>query len=167
MRIEQENGIITLMRGDTLSTPIYINDGTKLDPVIRSLQTYERLYFALMGPGQAFEDAIVKKVYDTSSPKDSQGNTLLVLQPKDTERLLTGKYYYTIKLRAIDEQGVVSVRTLVSPTLFWLDGNNPVSPEPKYWEQGKYDIDKVIIEGGEVDTNIPSDNIIFDGGEIV
>lgn len=165
MRIEPENGIITLMRGDTLTTPIYVNIGTKLKPKYKKLAENEKLYFALMEPNQAFEDAVLKKVYDYLSDTDKDGNVLLKLYPQDTEKLLVGKYYYMIKLRTFDAWDQEVVRTIVQPTLFWLDGNNPERAEPRRHEQGKYLIDHVILEGGELnEDNI--DHIIFEGGEV-
>lgn len=161
-----ENGIINLMRGDSFTTPILINVGSKLSPKYYSLGNRDRLYFGLMEPNQAFEDAVVKKVYDHTSPQDAEGNTLLTLYPKDTERLLVGQYYYMIKLRTIDVFGQESVRTIVPPTLFWLNGNNPVADTDERHEEGKYDIDNVVFEGGEVD-DTAVDIIIFEGGEIV
>ena len=119
------NGIIRLMRGDSFCTPIYINIGTELDPVYKNLTANDVLYFGLMEPNQAFEDAVVKKTFTFLDRKDDKGNTLLILDPKDTEKLLVGKYYYMIKLRTIDKIGHETVITVVPPTLFWLEGNNP------------------------------------------
>lgn len=152
MRIERENGIITLMRGDSLVTPIYINKGSKLQPQYRSLTAEEQLYFGLMEPNQAFEDAVLRKMYTTTSPTDDSGNTLLILSPEDTEKLLVGKYYYMIKLRSIDSFGQSVVRTIVPPTLFWLKGNNPVKKDEQYYEKGDYVITEIILDGGEIDT---------------
>lgn len=162
MYIDPENGIITLMRGDTLTTPILVNIGTKVKPNYKTLSENDKLYFALMEPGQAFEDAVIKKVYDWTSPTDGEGNTLLTLKSSDTEKLLVGKYYYMIKLRSTDGFGQEVVRTVVPHTLFWLEGNNPEPEEKMWYEKDKYDIDHVIIEGGEVEF----DEIIFEGGEI-
>lgn len=169
MRIEPENGIIELMRGDTLVMPVYINIGTKLCPKYRPLTSNERLYFALMEPNQAFEDAVLKKVIDFTSDTDSNGNPLLRLNPSDTERLLVGKYYYMIKLRTVDTFGQEVVRTIVSPTLFWLQGNNVEPKDNVYYDDDKYDIEKVIFEGGEiVAPEEDKDDIIIDeGGEII
>lgn len=164
MRIEPENGIVMLMRGDTLVLPIHINIGTKLAPRYKSLQPSERLYFGLMEPHQAFEDAVLKKVLDHTSDTDGDGNPLLVLNPKDTEKLSVGKYYYMIKLRTIDTFGQEVVRTIVSPTLFWLEGNNVAPQEDAYYTKGKYNIDRVEIDGGEVGDD---QHIIFEGGEII
>ncbi len=155
------------MRGDTLTTPIFINVGTKLDPKYKTLNRNEKLYFALMEPGQSFEDAVLKKVYDWSSDTDSEGNTLLKLAPQDTERLLVGKYYYMIKFRSIDVFGQEMVRTIVPHTLFWLEGNNPQPKETMWYEEGKYDINKVVLEGGELEEDDEVDVIIFEGGEII
>lgn len=142
--------IITLMRGDSYTAPIYINIGTKLDPKLYRLGATDKLYFGLMEPNQAFEDAILKKTFDCTSPQDSSGNTLLMLTPSDTEKLLVGKYYYMIKLLTIDAFGQEAVRTIIKPTLFWLEGNN-VKHEPlPYYDRGQYDIDRVVYEGGEI-----------------
>ena len=127
------NGIIKLMRGDSFSTPIQINLGTKLNPN----------YYHL-------KDAVVKKTFDFTSDKDDNGDVLLTLKPTDTEKLLVGQYYYSIKLRVIDTFGNEIVKTIVNPTLFWLEGNNVTYKEKPYYEQGDYDIDKVVFEGGEI-----------------
>ena len=150
MYIEPENGIITLTRGDTLTTPIRINVGTKLNPVYKKLGELDTLYFALMEPNQAFEDAVVKKVYNHNSETDEEGNVLLKLKSSDTEKLLVGKYYYTVKLRSYDEYGEEYVRTIISNTLFWLEGNNPVPDKVEYYEKDKYQIDEIVYEGGEI-----------------
>lgn len=144
------NGIIRLMRGDTFTTPILVNVGTKLSPKYYKLGPTDKLYFGLMEPNQAFEDAILKKVFDFTSPQDSEGNTLLMLTPTDTEKLLVGQYYYMIKLRTIDMFGQESVRTVVNPTIFWLEGNNVKYVEEPYYDKGHYEIDRVILEGGEI-----------------
>ena len=124
-RVEPENGIVTLMRGDTFTMPLRINAGSKLSPKYRSLVKGEKLYFGLMEPGQAFEDAVIKKVYDELSQKDEDGNTLLVLRTEDTENLYTGKYYYMVKLRSKDKYGNEIVETIIPNTIFWIEGNNP------------------------------------------
>ena len=144
------NGIITLMRGDSLTTPIYVNIGTKLSPNYYNLKSDDKLYFGLMEPNQSFEDAVLKKAYDFTSPQDTKGNTLLMLKPKDTEKLLVGKYYYMIKLKTTDVFGQEVVRTIVPPTLFWLEGNNVKVEEEPYYDKGKYEVDRIIFEGGEI-----------------
>lgn len=144
------NGIITLMRGDSFTTPIYVNIGTKLSPEYYTLSETDRLYFGLMEPNQAFEDAVLKKVFSFTSPKDDEGNILLTLKPSDTEKLLVGKYYYMIKLRSTDSYGQEMVKTIVPPTLFWLEGNNVQIDEEPYYDKGHYEIDRVILEGGEI-----------------
>ena len=144
------NGIITLMRGDSFTHPIKINIGNKLYPKYYRLNSTDRLYFALMEPNQAFEDAVLKKVFDFTSPQDVDGNTLLILKPTDTEKLLVGKYYYMIKLRSVDAFGQEMVKTIVSPTLFWIEGNNVKIEEEPYYDKGHYEIDRVILEGGEI-----------------
>ena len=149
MSINEQNGIITLMRGDSFTMPIKINIGSKLSPRYKILGEGDVVYFGLMEPNQAFEDAVLKKRYDRYSPTDASGNVLLTIRPTDTEKLLVGKYYYMIKWLSVDDFGVEQVRTIVKPTLFWLEGNNPVD-EDVYYDEGVYDVDKVIFEGGEI-----------------
>ena len=172
------NGIINLMRGDSFSSPIYINEGTKLNEIIRPLESDEKLYFALMEPCQAFEDAVFKKCFDCLSPTDENGNTLLIIDSEETERLLVGKYYYMIKLRHT-KWGKDYVRTIVPPTQFFLEGNNPIRTEELYYESDKYKVNRVVLEGAEVvvekvnldagegiDETPGVTRIILDGGEI-
>lgn len=145
------NGIINLMRGDSFTTPIIVNLGTKLHPNIYKLKTTDRLYFGLMEPNQAFEDAVLKKVIDSTTPTDDEGNPLLMLKPQDTENLLVGIYYYMIKLRIIDTFNQECVITIVNPTVFNLNGHNPKPDEDDmYYEKDEYDVDRVIFEGGEI-----------------
>ena len=152
------------MRGDSFTAPIFINIGSKLAPVYYTLKPTDKLYFGLMEPNQAFEDAVVKKVFDFTSPQDSEGNTLLMLKPTDTEKLLVGQYYYMIKLRTIDEFNQESVRTVVKPTIFWLNGNNVKHEEEPYYDKGDYEIDRVIFEGGEITLPYNTEGVVVNGG---
>lgn len=149
MSINEQNGIITLMRGDSFTMPIKINIGSKLSPRYKTLGENDVVYFGLMEPNQAFEDAVMKKRYDMYSPTDIDGNVLLTIAPTDTEKLLVGKYYYMIKWLSVDSFGMEQVRTIVKPTLFWLEGSNPVDADV-YYDEGIYDVDEVVFEGGEI-----------------
>ena len=120
MRIEPENGIITMTRGDTFQTPIYINEGTKLEPQLRNMKPTERLYVGVMEPGQQFEDAIIRKVYTSEDITDDNGNTLLCFTTNDTIKLRSGKYYYSIKLVDKQSDDETTVKTIVNKTLLWL-----------------------------------------------
>lgn len=161
--MDYTNGIIYLYRGDTYTNPIIINVGTKLDPINYQLKSGDSLYFGLMEPNQSFEEAVLKKVYNYLSDTDSEGNVLLKLEPRDTLNLAVGKYYYMIKLRTKDTFGQETVKTIVPPTQFFLEGNNVEPKGTERYETGKYDIDHLVVEGGEVE----DDHIIYEGGEIL
>lgn len=138
-----DNGIITLNRGDTLYTPIEINSNTVVNPVQYTLQDNDTLYFALMEPNQSFENALIKKVYNSSSETDDKGNVLLKLETSDTECLHTGKYYYTVKLKHGNR-----LTTLINMTIFNLIGTDYPGIKDEY-----DDIDQsihIIYEGGEL-----------------
>ena len=70
------NGIIYLMRGDSYSQPIEINLGTPFSPRYYYLGENDCLYFGLMHPNQAFENAVLKKKYTYLSDTDENGNIL-------------------------------------------------------------------------------------------
>ena len=146
--MDYRNGIIYLERGDSFSTPIYINIGTKLDPKYYTLNKTDRLYFGLMEPNQPFEDAVLKKVLSYADDTDDKGNTLLQLDPQDTLGLLCGKYYYSVKLRQIDECGKETVTTVIQPTQFWIQGVNAEVDDNCYSDE--YNVEEVIFEGGEL-----------------
>lgn len=117
MTVVQDNGIIYLIRGDSLTCPITINIGNVLTPNWYKLQEGDKLYFGLLQPNEKFEDAIMKKVYDYYSEKNEDGDVLLKIFPEDTLKLAAGKYYYMIKLLKLNGE----VITLVKPTLFYIN----------------------------------------------
>ena len=113
------NKIITLVRGDSFKSPIIINAGTFLEPIHYTLTKDDTLYFALMEPNQSFENAILKKVYTSDSEKNDDGDIYLIFSSSDTENLLPGVYYYTIKL-ATTINNKTTVDTIVPNTQFYI-----------------------------------------------
>jgi len=88
------NNIITLTRGDEVTTPIFINWGTQLVPVRYELQEYDELLFCLYEPGYK-ERLILRKVY-TRDDLNKYGDVVLHLDRSDTINLLAGCYYYEV-----------------------------------------------------------------------
>lgn len=118
-------GNITLNRGDSFQTPIFINKGTEINPNRYELTEYDTLYFAVMEPNQRFEDALIKKVYDKDSEKSEKGDILIKFDPIDTEYVLPGEYRYTVKLRTvtpteIPELDIEEVQTVVPEKIFFI-----------------------------------------------
>ena len=95
-----KNGIITITRGDSAETSLYINIGTELKPMPEKLGDNDQVYLGIMEPNQLFEDAIIKKVYTYKDHKDEDDPEALTISfdCEDTENLLPGVYYYSIKL---------------------------------------------------------------------
>lgn len=133
----------SLNRGDSYILPIVINKGTQLKFEPYTLQEQDRLYIGIMQPNQSFEDAIVKKVYTEDDELDENGNILFKLSPRDTEYLMTGKYYISIKLKQFD-----TVTTILPMKEFWITGSS---------------LTQTSIAKDEDDEN----TIIWDGGEII
>lgn len=92
------NQIITITRGDTAYTTLYINLGTELSPLIYDLGSLDKVYFAIMEPNTSFEHALVRKVY-TYQNYDYENHILKIeFNSEDTEYLIPGTYYYMVKL---------------------------------------------------------------------
>lgn len=113
-------GIVSITRGDTFSSPLFINCGTELRPMRYNLKSYDTLYFAVMEPNQPFECAIIKKVYTEEDEKTTEGDIILRLNPSDTELLLPGKYFYTVKLKSQLIGGEPIVQTVVPERAFFI-----------------------------------------------
>lgn len=114
------NGIIRLTRGDSMKVPLFINNGTDMVPVRFVLNSSDTVYFAIMEPNQQFEDAILKKVFTVNDEMTDQGDLWIKLDPIDTEHLLPGKYFYTVKLKTVADDGKYTVRTIITEKEFWL-----------------------------------------------
>ena len=112
------NGIVTISRGDSFSINVVINLGTKLEPVLYSLEEGDKVYFALMEPNQPFECALIRKV----ATKEDESEEYLInfkFSPEMTEYLMPGNYYYMVKLvRPGEESGEEEVDTIISKTKF-------------------------------------------------
>ena len=95
------NGIITMNRGDTWETEIFVNLGTTLDPHGYSLKEDEYLYFGVMEPNQPFDVALIRKRYDMNdaTPGEPDGYYTIRFEIEDTVKLLPGAYYYEVKLK--------------------------------------------------------------------
>ena len=113
-------GVIYLNRGDSMKTSLCLNCGTALVPIQYLLTDDDIVYFALMEPNTTFENAIVKKVFTNKDEMTECGDLIIKLTPKDTENLLPGKYYYTIKLRTGLSDDDYEVQTVVPETEFQI-----------------------------------------------
>lgn len=109
-----------LSRGDTFRFPITINCGTKLEPEIYELKQTDTLYIAILEPGQSFENAIIRQTLTMKNADEETGCITFILKSSDTEYMLTGKYFITIKL----EQEDGTVTTVLPMKEFWLTGTS-------------------------------------------
>lgn len=98
--INQLTQEISLNRGDSATFALNINAGTDLYPLEFKLTDKDCLYMGIEEPNQPFENAIVKKVINTSNSLiDKDGNILVDIEPDDTICLMPGLYYYEIKAK--------------------------------------------------------------------
>ena len=142
----------TVNRGDTFILPLYINQGSKLEYHRYILKPEDRIYVGIMEPKQSFEYAVIRKLITAEDTTDDYGNPLLKLDPRDTEYLVTGKYFIMIKLK--QEDGTVT--TILPMKEFWITGT---SKDPE-------DSDN-ISNITSPDNNYEEDlHVIYDGGII-
>lgn len=90
---------IILSKSNTLSLPLFINQGTEKSPSRYSIQPGDIIYVGIMEQHQSFENALIKKLYDYNDEKDEFGNMIIKISPEDTDTILPGDYYLTIKLK--------------------------------------------------------------------
>lgn len=115
-----KNGIITLHRGDTFTVPVSINLGTGCYPEYYDLKKGDMLFFAVLEPGQKWENARIKK---TITPDNVIANSdpLIHFYSEDTEYLVPGNYYYEVKLYRCAQNcldGFEHVDTIIPRTKF-------------------------------------------------
>ena len=133
------NGIITMSKGDSWKTSIFINLGTVLEPAAYNLKDGDYVYFGVMEPNQPFNDALICKRLDVNdrtpttqgSSQDEDGDGYadgcvdIYFKSGDTEHVLPGVYYYEVKLlRPVEDEGAIargiteSIDTIVPRTKF-------------------------------------------------
>lgn len=96
------NCSIILNRGDSFEAPLFINAGTKDEPIRFSLPNSPEttVYLGVMPVGVPFKDAVIRKKYDYRTTGLTEfGDILVGLKPSDTLCLKPGTYDYVIKLR--------------------------------------------------------------------
>ena len=120
-RKNMAKNIIKMNRGDTYEFNLTIDDeGSENGKYL--LQGNDTVYFGLMEPNSAFEQSLVKKIY-TEEDRDKDGNIFITIEPEDTEHLLPGVYYYSVKLEVDHLQGktyerIHKVITVINKTKF-------------------------------------------------
>lgn len=118
-----EDNYLKMNRGDSYTLPIVINEGTKLCFKQYQLRQFDKIYVGIMEYGQSFENAIIRKVLSITSPTNKYGHPLLKLVPKDTEYLITGKYFIEIKL--VQKENDEDIVTTILPMKeFFINGTN-------------------------------------------
>ena len=116
------NNIITMSRADTVEFSLFINSGTEIQPQRYELTEYDTVYFAIMKPNQPFELATIKRIYTYESDKTLEGDLIITLNSSDTEFLSPGLYYYSLKMKTIDENDNTkyTVNTIVPNTKLYI-----------------------------------------------
>lgn len=116
------DGIISLTRGDCVSIPLFINQGTDVAPMRYALKNSDTVYLGLCEPNKTFEQAIVRKKYTSDNwTINADGDLVISFNANDTEYLEDGLYYYTVKLVTKHEGGSEEVQTLIQKTKFYIE----------------------------------------------
>lgn len=120
------NNLITMTRGDTQTIPLYIFTSNSITTKYAFFPNrYDKIFFAIMEPGQKFEDAIVKQIYYYDDVDKEDGKINVKLSSTDTQFLQPGTYYYTVKLLRkspweITDDTMGTVETIIDKTKFVL-----------------------------------------------
>lgn len=95
------NGFISMHRGDTFTVPLFINQGTKEDPIRLYIQQHPsaEVFLGVMEPNQPFECALIKKRFTPSHDVNQYGDLVISFKDTDTLSVLPGLYYYCIKAK--------------------------------------------------------------------
>lgn len=117
------NGIITMTKGDDVSVPFFINQGTPIRQIRYSLLSNpnSELYLGVMMPYQDFENALVRKKFTHDSPHTQQRDVIVSFTPQDTQCLMPGRYYIEAKLRVFDKYGNERIFTVMPKKIFQLE----------------------------------------------
>ena len=116
--------IIKINRGDSYEFTATIPE--KADRTKNHLLTeLEVVYFAIMYPHQAFEEACLIKGYSVDDQDKKTGEVTIRIEPNDTRVLRPGVYYYTVKLQRGGTLDIINdldepdeVRTIIERTKF-------------------------------------------------
>jgi len=114
-----ENGIIVVAKGDTFSVPLFINQGTELNPVRYVIERDDLVTFKLSLLNGFSETLVIEKNYSTSDLNE-KGDIVVSFEHEDTNKLDIGTYYYEVKAYiTIGESGEAQKTcTLIPKTKF-------------------------------------------------
>lgn len=117
------NGTITVSRGEAFELPLFINAGTRFNPIRYTLGDDDAVYVGVMEPNVEFENAIIRKSY-THINTNNNGDVIVDFDSKDTEHLVPGTYYYEIRINLVKRKTLTEliirddVKVLVEKTKF-------------------------------------------------
>lgn len=103
--------IISMNRGDSVEAALPIMLCGNASPIEGPILETDEFFVGITEPHQPFEHAIVKKKSLGSDVVD--GNLVLRLEPRDTELLLPGLYYYEVKMRRVSDGETEEVLTVI------------------------------------------------------
>lgn len=112
-----KNGIVTLVRGDTLVLKASLNIGTPLQPLIFELEEGDYLVFRVFTANSSWESYLLDKEATMEDVDDN--NVLFTITNEDSEYLKQGQYYYQIRL-FYTRDGDERVITLMPRTKFYV-----------------------------------------------
>ena len=119
------NNIISLERGDSGEFNVEINLGSAIDKDIYTMTDLDKLYFGVVESSERFENSLIRKVY-TNKDVNEDGTITIKLNSEDTENLLSGVYYYEIKL----EKGTYKER--VNKSRYIVNDTYTIQPRRKF-----------------------------------
>ena len=117
------NYVIKMNRGEDVQFPLFINNGTKLNPIRYTFENNDgcEVYFYLIPIHGSYEDFILKKTYTTDNHIVTESHEAIItkrvntninankdivitLEEEDTKNLCPGHYKYLVRAKVLTDK---------------------------------------------------------------
>lgn len=113
------NKVITISKIDNSSFPVFINQGTGLEPIQYVLSDSDQVIFYLVPCNMQLCYYLIKKTF-TIYDLNEDGNVELSFDRNDFKKISLGKYQYMIILKSYDLENKQIIKTIIPRTELFL-----------------------------------------------
>lgn len=145
------NGILTIVKGDTASFPLFINVGTSLSPKQYVLSKFDKVQFGIGLPNTSWEDNYFTKTFTYDNLNDNN-DVVISLTEDETNSFPLGTSYYRIKLITRDQTTTIVGKTKLNVLEDGLSVSKPDIIRDFAYGELDYKILKVIYDPHSTDT---------------
>ena len=113
------NKVITISKIDNSSFPVFINQGTGMQPIQYILSDTDQVIFYLIPCNLQLCYYLIKKTF-TKDNLNEEGNVELSFNRDDFSKIPLGKYQYMVILKSYDLENSQMIKTIVPRTELFL-----------------------------------------------